>query len=146
MPKRPLVEAALRKPLEERKSLLESNLDKVFIAYIKRRDKYECVMGGEQRGLHIGYIFNPKDYPNVRWDPMNAHLLSNVQYTHYHESNPFIYLDWFIDHYSSLDLTSLRARAESRTRQWPIQTMIDMTNDFVKKTRAIPKEKRKNEE
>lgn len=146
MPKRPLVEVALRKPLEERKSLLENNLDKVFVAYIKRRDKYECVLGGEQRGLNICYIFNPEDYPNVRWDPMNACLMSNPAYRQYHESNPFIYLDWFIKEYSSLDLTALRARAESRTKIWAVQAMIDLTNDFVKKTREIPKEKRKNEE
>lgn len=146
MPKRPLIETALRKPLEQRKTLLENNLDKVFIAYIKRRDKYECVINGEQRSLHICYIYNPKDYPNMRWDPMNACLMSNTAYHQYHESTPFVYLDWFIKTYSSLDLDALRARAEARTRQWPVQTMIDMTNDFVKKTRALPKEKRRNED
>jgi hypothetical protein len=124
---------------EDRRKALESNLDKVFNAYIMKRDRYSCILTGGQRNTNVSHLFGQSEYPNVRWDERNAHCMVKSVHTHYHESNPFKYIDWFVETYGQEELDDLKKRAYGRLKTYTIGELLDLTNKFVRKTQALPK-------
>jgi len=118
---------------------LEDNLDKVFNAYIMKRDKYSCILTGGQRNTNVSHLFGKSAYPNVRWNEYNAHCMVRSVHKHYHESNPFQYIDWFIERYGEDKLKELKEEAYARKHIYSVSELIELTNQYVRKTKALPK-------
>lgn len=128
----------------DKKKYLEDQLDKVFNNYIMKRDKYTCVISSGQRNTNVSHLLGKSEYPNVRWDEHNAHCMVKSVHIHYHESNPFEYIDWFIDTYGQDALNKLKEKAYARVHVYTVGEIIDLTNQFVRKTQALPKCKASN--
>ena len=127
----------------DKRKYLEDQLDKVFNAYIMKRDKYTCILSGGQRNTDVSHLFGQSKYPSVRWDEHNAHVMVKSVHKDYHESNPFRYIDWFLEHYGSEELDKLKERAYT-THTYTIGEILDLTRQYVKKTQALPKCKTSN--
>ncbi len=118
---------------------LEDNLDKVFNAYIMKRDKYSCVITGGQRNTNVSHLFGKAMYPNVRWNEYNACCMVKSVHRNYHEADPFIYIDWFIKQYGEEKLQELKSEAYARKHIYSVSELIELTNQYVQKTKALPK-------
>ena len=132
------------KALEHKREVLERNLDKVFAEYIRKRDKRCCVITGSMRRLTISHIFSQTDYPNTRWDEQNAVLMSVEAHRQYHESNPLVLLDWYVKTHGEEQLRAVQKRAESSRHHYGIQELIELTNQYVRKTQSLPAVKAAN--
>jgi hypothetical protein len=129
---------------DDKKKLLEQQLDMVFANYIKKRDKYTCILTGGQRNTNVSHLFGKSEYPNVRWNELNAHCMVKSAHTHYHESNPFFYIDWFVEKYGQEALDDLKATAYKRAHIYTVGELIELTRQFVHKTQELPKCKLSN--
>lgn len=118
---------------------LEKNLDKVFANYIRKKFQYTCPITGAIRHTSISHLFGQAEYPNVKWDEYNAVVMSNQVHEHYHTQNPFVYINWFIEYYGQEELDALKKRAMSRKKTKTVEELINLTNYYVKKTKALPK-------
>ena len=126
-----------RRP-EDYRAKLERNLDTVFSNYIRKRDRYSCVQTGEQRCISISHVLSQTKYKNTRWDERNAFVLANRLHKEYHEADPYLFMDWYIEKYGKEQFDALREEAYKPTKYRSIQELIEMTNQLVKKTLALP--------
>ena len=124
---------------EDKRTMLMNNLDTVFAEYIRKRDGYACVLTGEQRNLSIHHVLGQAEYPNTRWDEHNAFVLANRLHRQYHEANPFLFMDWYVEKFGLIEFVELRKRAEGRIHIYSVQELIEITNQYVKKTQTLPK-------
>ena len=124
--------------------LLKQQLDIVFANYIRKRDKYTCVISGAQREITISHLFGKAEYPNVRWNEYNVHCMSKELHKKYHEADPFVYIDWFIDQYGDEALRALQTQAYKRTHVYTVGELIELTRQYVQKTQELPRCKAAN--
>lgn len=122
----------------DKRQYLEDQLDKVFNAYIMKRDKYTCILSGGQRNTDVSHLFGQSHYPSVRWDERNAHVMVKSVHKDYHESNPFGYIDWFIAKYGQEELDKLKEKAYT-THSYTVGELLDLTRQYAQKTQALPK-------
>lgn len=121
----------------ERREVLTRNLDEVFNRYIRKRDG-GCILSGDVRNVGISHLISQTAYPNTRWDEKNAVLMSNRLHKEFHETNCFRYLDWFLDKYGQEELDALKKRAFARYKTFTLAEIVEITNQYVKKTLALP--------
>lgn len=133
----------LLKPLESQRKQLEEDLDEAFAAYIKKKYACSCVLSGEKKSATIFHVLGKSMYPSVRWDERNVFLVCRREHDRYHTSNPFIFIDWYIETFGKEQLDQLRKDAE-HTHTYSIQEIINLTNQYIRKTHALPKVKAHN--
>ena len=134
----------LLKPLESQRKHLEEGLDEAFQNYIKKKYGYACVLSGEKKSGTIFYLFGCAMYPNTRWNEFNAVTLCRREREKYYEGHPFAVLDWYVKTFGQEKIDELRSVAEGKTKVYSIQEIINMTNDYIKRTRELPAVKAHN--
>ncbi len=144
MPTLPTLEAALRAKGESQRKTLIRYLDYAFGRYIKKRDKYTCVITGAKRLLTVSHLFGREACPNLRWDERNAFTMSEEQHRLYHEGDPFPFIDWYVATYGEAQLAELKALAHKRPKDYSIMELIDLVNKYVRKHRELPDVKASN--
>jgi len=116
---------------------LMHNLDKVFSLYIRKRD-YVCPMTGENKHLTKFFLYDIIEYPNVRWDERCCFTLHEKAVEEFKHKNPFKLLEWYTKRYTPEGVERIRAYAEGKKKIWTVPIIIEMTNDFVKRTEELP--------
>ena len=90
------------------------------------------------RSLSISHVLSQTKYKNTRWDEHNAFVLANRLHRQYHEEDPYIWMDWYIAKYGKEQFDELREKAYAPTHHYSIPEIIEMTNQFINKTHALP--------
>lgn len=134
----------LLKPLESQRKQLEEDLDEAFAAYIKKKYAYSCVLTGEKRFVTLFHFFGKSMYPNTRWNEDNCFLVCRREHDRFHNGTPLVFLDWYVKTYGEEKLKKLRYIAEGKEHIYSIQEIINLTNQYIRKTQALPKVKAYN--
>ena len=112
--------------------LLRQHLDNVFETYIKKRDKYACVVTGVKRNLVLRRMVD-SDIFSVRYDPDNAFMVSKALSDSF-DKNPEPILSWYLGHHTVEDLYAL---SHARRRKVTSTDIINKVNSIVGLTDPI---------
>ena len=130
--------------LESQRKDIEENLDKVFAEYIKKKFGYACMLTGEKRNAVVGCLLDVKAFPNLRWLVDNHFVIARREYDVYKNRDPFKVIDWAISTHGQDRINELREKAYAKTHVYSVQELMNITNQFIAKTRALPKAKSSN--
>lgn len=130
--------------LESQRKDIEENLDKVFSEYIKKKFGYQCVLTGEKRNATIFHVLGRARFPNIKYDEDNVFLVARREHEMYHEADPMRFIRWYLDTFGEERLRALRERAYAKTHTYSVQELMSLTNQYINKTRALPKAKASN--
>jgi hypothetical protein len=84
--------------------------DRWFNKFICLRDK-RCIISGETSNLQCSHFYGKKACPNVRYDEINAHAMSQSTHYKHHKFDDGMYFDWIRDNYTEQELDELKLRA-----------------------------------
>jgi hypothetical protein len=114
-----------------RQQLLQ-HLDNVFTLYIKKRDRYACVISGEKRMVGVFYFIKSNNF-FIKYDTGNAFMLAD-RFSSGFENNPVIIMSYIE---KTMGLSYFIKLCKISNKQPTEEQIINKINEIVRLTDPI---------